>query len=214
MTNLCKYIKYIEILLTKTIKRCIIITIPVRLWNKNITLGGQSLMNLVEQKLSALPIGSPIRFTQSNGQIIEGVLSENDKTSTLEIIVTAKVTLMYSQIAGIEESNAFGKNVIPVQVSDTAIVSSTGESLKANEIITEEEKKNESEIKSDIKFTCTKNELKSAFKPMDNSIKTKFSPILNKALSAIDNHDESKFEECINALWNIINDNGYEIILK
>lgn len=61
MTNLYKYIKYIEILLTKTIKRCIIITIPVRLWNKNITLGGQSLMNLVEQKLSALPIGSPIR---------------------------------------------------------------------------------------------------------------------------------------------------------
>lgn len=167
-------------------------------------------MNLVEQKLSALPIGSPIRFTQSNGQIIEGVLSENDKASTLEIIVTAKVTLMYSQIAGIEESNAFGKNVIPVQVSDTAIVSSTSESLKANEIITEEEKKNESEIKSDIKFTCTKNELKSAFKPMDNSIKTKFSPILNKALGAIDNHDESKFEECVNASWNIIKDNEYE----
>lgn len=95
MTNLYKYI---EILLTKTIKRCIIITIPVRLWNKNITLGRQSLMNLVEQKLSALPIGSPIRFTQSNGQIIEGVLSENDKTSTLKIIVTAKVTLIYSQL--------------------------------------------------------------------------------------------------------------------
>lgn len=75
-------------------------------------------MNLVEQKLSALPIGSPIRFTQTNGQIIEGVLSANDKTQALEVTITAKVTLMYSQISGIEENNALGKGIIPVSVSE------------------------------------------------------------------------------------------------
>ncbi|MBP3761777.1 MAG: hypothetical protein J6I55_09955 [Ruminococcus sp.] len=64
-------------------------------------------MNLVEKKLSAMPVGSPVRLIQANGQIIEGVLSENDKTTALEVTVTAKVTLMYSQITGIEENNAF-----------------------------------------------------------------------------------------------------------
>lgn len=167
-------------------------------------------MNLVEQKLSAMSVGSPIRLTQSNGQIIEGVLSKNDKTMALEVTVTAKITLMYSQITGIEENNAFGIGSIPVQPAMTNVVNPTNAAMKADETSAKEEKKTEPERKTDIKFICTEYDLKTSFGLMETNAKNKFSSILNKITSAIKNHDKSKFTESAKLAWNIIEDTEYE----
>ena len=164
-------------------------------------------MNLVEQKLSALPVGSPIRLTQSNGQIIEGVLSGNDKTAALEVTVTAKVTLMYSQITGIEENNAFGLSVIPVAVSASGI---TQPADPVVDTTVKGEKESNPETQADIKFSCTDYDLKESFKTMEKNAKNKLNPVLNKAVGAIKAHDEAKFKECAGLSWNIIEENEYE----
>ncbi len=165
-------------------------------------------MNLVEKKLSAMPVGSPVRLIQANGQIIEGVLSENDKTTALEVTVTAKVTLMYSQITGIEENNAFGANIAPVSVS--AGITTQPADLTPTVTDTAVKKQKETKTKSDIKLTCTEYDLKSSFKMMEKDAKSKLNPILNKVAGAIKAHDESKFKECANLSWDIIKANGYE----
>ena len=166
-------------------------------------------MNLVEQKLSALSIGEPVRLTQTNGQIIEGVLSANDKTEALEVIVTAKVTLMYSQITGIEQNNAFGIGNIPVQ-SVTTIIRPDNPALEKAETPTKKEKQAKSESQIDIRFICTEHDLRNAFTAMRTEARNKFSSVLNKVTSAIKNHDKSKFKESVEAAWDIIGGTEYE----
>lgn len=165
-------------------------------------------MNLVEKKLSSMSIGSPVRLTQLNGQIIEGILSDNDKTTSIEVTVTAKVTLMYSQITGIEENNAFKKSSILAKsfVADaeqpSIITIKKDESTSKKETLLEK--------KDGIKFNCTEYDLRSSFKMMEKDAKNKFNPILNKIVSATKAHDESKVNECVALSWDIIEKNEYE----
>lgn len=167
-------------------------------------------MNLIEQKLTSLAVGSPVRLTQSNGQIIEGVISKNDRTTALEVTVTAKVTMMYSQIAGIEENSAFGISAVPIQTAmDKAFPLVKAEGKKDDEEL-KKGKKTQPEIKTNIKFTCTEYDLKNSFGRMTTNAKNEFSSILNKVTSAIKNHDKSKFSESVGLAWNIIEDNEYE----
>ena len=165
-------------------------------------------MNLVEKKLSSMSIGSPVRLTQLNGQIIEGILSDNDKTTSIEVTVTAKVTLMYSQITGIEENNAFKKSSILAKsfVADaeqpSIITIKKDESTSKKDTLLEK--------KDGIKFNCTEYDLRSSFKMMEKDAKNKFNPILNKIVSATKAHDESKVNECVALSWDIIEKNEYE----
>ena len=165
-------------------------------------------MNLVEKKLSSMSIGSPVRLTQLNGQIIEGILSDNDKTTSIEVTVTAKVTLIYSQITGIEENNAFKKSSILAKsfVADaeqpSIITIKKDESTSKKDTLLEK--------KDGIKFNCTEYDLRSSFKMMEKDAKNKFNPILNKIVSATKAHDESKVNECVALSWDIIEKNEYE----
>lgn len=166
-------------------------------------------MNFVEQKLSSMSVGSPVRLTQLNGQIIEGILSGNDKTTALEVTVTAKVTLMYSQVTGIEENNAFGMgvNLVPESTGD---VIQPVDSMAIKFDTTKREKEAKPETQTDIKLNCTEYDLRSSFKMMEKDAKNKLNPILSKIVSAIKAHDELKIKECADFSWNIMEDNGYE----
>lgn len=42
-------------------------------------------MSLLDQKLAALPIGSHVRLVHRSGQIIEGVVMENDGKDALSV---------------------------------------------------------------------------------------------------------------------------------
>ena len=60
-------------------------------------------MSLLDQKLAALPIGSHVRFVHRSGQIIEGVVMENDGKDALSVQITSTATLRYDQIGILEE---------------------------------------------------------------------------------------------------------------
>ena len=52
-------------------------------------------MSLLDQKLAALPIGSHVRFVHRSGQIIEGIVMENDGKDALSVQITSTATLRF-----------------------------------------------------------------------------------------------------------------------
>ena len=50
-------------------------------------------MSLLDQKLAALPIGSHVRFVHRSGQIIEGIVMENDGKDALSVQITSTAAL-------------------------------------------------------------------------------------------------------------------------
>ena len=65
-------------------------------------------MSLLDQKLAALPIGSHVRFVHRSGQIIEGIVMENDGKDALSVQITSTATLRYDQIGILEECTQAG----------------------------------------------------------------------------------------------------------
>ena len=65
-------------------------------------------MSLLDQKLAALPIGSHVRLVHKSGQIIEGVVMENDGKDALSVQITSTATLRYDQIGILEECTQAG----------------------------------------------------------------------------------------------------------
>ncbi len=160
-------------------------------------------MNIFEQKLSELKAGTPVRFTQSNGQVIDGIISENDGNNSLSVQISSTVTLRYSQIAGIEINNAFN-NIVP-QVPVAGTVSSVTPQIMEQVSQKETEKKQ-------ISISCTEDELKTAFKAMDSDIRKVLTPVLGKLQSAMKSHDSSKFTEAVDLNWKLMEEHEYENI--
>lgn len=147
-------------------------------------------MSILDRKLSAMPVGVPVRFTQANGQIIEGVISENDGSEALSVQISTIVTLKYSQITGIEESNAFGKsNFIPQPIPQSAPVP-------------------DHEI--EITVSCTEDDIRTAFNAMDKDVRKTFTSVWNKIQSAMKSHDYSKITEAVDSCWDIMETEGFE----
>lgn len=155
-------------------------------------------MDIFEKKLSGIQIGSTVRLTQANGQVIEGIVTENDKTSTLSVTITANITLRYSQIAGIEHNNAIGASIPPI------------ENIKSETKIAETSVKEEKQ--PSIKVPCSDFDIKSAFKAMNNEAKKRLNAVANKVTSASKSHDSAKMAEAIDTCWNIMEEYGYENI--
>ena len=129
-------------------------------------------MNILDRKLSAMPGGVPVRFTQMNGQIIEGILVDNDGSEALSIQVSKIVTMRYSQITGIEESNSLGAVLQPVKVIPDTVSNSKEET-----------------VKKEIYVSCTEDNVKNAYKEMSKDAKKVLASVLNKVQSAIKSHD-------------------------
>ena len=111
-------------------------------------------MSKFEEKLSGLRVGTPIRFTQNNGQIIEGVIAENDGESMISIAITANITLRYSQIVSFESNNAFNiTSIIHQQTSEETIAPPVENKEEETATILEPESKKEK--KRNIKLPCS-----------------------------------------------------------
>jgi len=145
-------------------------------------------MSIFEQKLSAIPVGKSVRFTQTNGQIIEGVLTENDGSEALSVQISKVVTIRYSQIAGIEENNISGSFAKPMPASDD---------IKKT-------------AKKKIAVSCTEDDITNSFKAMDKDVRKIFTPVLSKIQSAMKSHDYSKVTEAVDLCWKLMKSNGFE----
>ncbi|MDE6679374.1 MAG: hypothetical protein K2K02_10080, partial [Ruminococcus sp.] len=150
-------------------------------------------MNILDRKLSAMPVGVSVRFTQLNGQIIEGILVDNDGNEALSIQVSKIVTMRYSQITGIEESNSLGAVLQPVKVIPDTVSNSKEET-----------------VKKEIYVSCTEDNVKNAYKEMSKDAKKVLASVLNKVQSAIKSHDNSKLTEAVDLSWKLMQINGFE----
>ena len=65
-------------------------------------------MSLLTNKLSALSPGSHVRFTHVSGQVVEGVVAENDGKESISIQITSLATLRYDQISMMDECQQIG----------------------------------------------------------------------------------------------------------
>lgn len=65
-------------------------------------------MDLFRQKFDSLTPGTPVRLTLVNGQTIEGIVSQKDDDSALEIAVTEKVLVRYDHIVSFSENGISG----------------------------------------------------------------------------------------------------------
>ncbi len=150
-------------------------------------------MSILDRKLSAMPVGVPVRFTQLNGQIIEGILVDNDGSEALSIQVSKIVTMRYSQITGIEESNSLGAVLQPVKVTPDTV-----SNIK------------EETVKKEIYVSCTEDDVKNAYKEMSKDAKKVLASVLNKIQSAMKSHDNSKLTEAVDLSWKLMQINGFE----
>ncbi len=161
-------------------------------------------MNIINRKLSELQIGKPVHLTQTNGQIIEGILTENDKSESLSVQIVTTVTLRYSNIAGIEENNTFNSiTVLPASIPQLDVPQN--EEIHMEKVF--------AEAKTDDIYSCTEKDVRKAFDEMDSDSKKTMNPILNKIISGLKNHEDAKIEEaaalCQKKAYDIDNQKGY-----
>ncbi|MGN0683491.1 MAG: tetratricopeptide repeat protein, partial [Oscillospiraceae bacterium] len=152
-------------------------------------------MNLIEQKLSAMQVGTPVRFTTENGQVIEGVVAENDGAEALSVQISSIATIRYSQISAIEI------NSDAVSAPITAPVSSAP--ISAPKAPPESDKR-------EILMSCSEYDVRNAFKKMDGDSRKILNPVLSKIQSAIKSHESDKLKDAAELCWNLMQDNGLE----
>ncbi len=145
-------------------------------------------MSLLDKKLSELQPGCHVRFTNLAGQVIEGTVAENDGKEAISVKVTSLATIRYDQIGMVDEygqAPLSDKEVAPVDDPEPLPV----------------------EIK---KLSGDKESVSRAYKAMEFSEKKAFEQAYNKFQSYLQSHDESKFEEAIQLIWDIIKDNEWD----
>ena len=152
-------------------------------------------MNLIEKKLSALKTGERVRFTQKNGQMIDGIVSENDGKETLSVQITSLATLKYEQIAMIEEN--FGNMIQPIinTIAEPMISAQPEESTKEVEI---------------GKVTCTKEIVAETFKAMNPEERKALTSSHDKCQSFFKSHEVTKCQEAAELIWDIMLKNEWD----
>lgn len=170
-------------------------------------------MSLLDKKLSALLPGSRVRFTNLSGQVIEGIIAENDGKESLSVQVTSMATIRYDQIGMVDE---YGQHTIVMQepsLADNTVAVSVSAPAKATEPaaepkpLTTEVKPLTIEIKQ---LKGDKESVSRAYKAMEPHEKKAFEQPYNKFQSYLQSHDETKYDEAINLIWDIIEDNEWD----
>lgn len=170
-------------------------------------------MSLLDKKLSALLPGSRVRFTNLSGQVIEGIIAENDGKESLSVRVTSMATIRYDQIGMVDE---YGQHTIVMQepsLADNTVAVSVSAPAKATEPaaepkpLTTEVKPLTIEIKQ---LKGDKESVSRAYKAMEPHEKKAFEQPYNKFQSYLQSHDETKYDEAINLIWDIIEDNEWD----
>ncbi len=149
-------------------------------------------MSLLSNKLSALSPGSHVRFTHVSGQMIEGVVVENDGEESLSIQITSLTTLRYDQIGMMEEGQQTG-TIVETPVME--IVPAVTEMQTSVDV---------------LKLFCDKEAVSQAFKAMESDEKKELNQAFGKFQSFFSSHDNSKCEEAIQMVWDIIDENSWD----
>ena len=156
-------------------------------------------MSLLDKKLSALLPGSRVRFTNLSGQVIEGIIAENDGKESLSVQVTSMATIRYDQIGMVDE---YGQHTIVMQEpSSVSAPVKVTEPAAEPKPLTTEVKPLTIEIKQ---LKGDKESVSRAYKAMEPHEKKAFEQPYNKFQSYLQSHDETKYDEAINLIWDII----------
>lgn len=145
-------------------------------------------MGLLNNKLSALQPGSHVQITNLLGQVMDGIVAENDGKESISIQVTTLATLRYDQIGMIQEG------VQPASIQQVLLPDNSSnqisESDKDTVVVT--------------RIFCDKDSISKAYKAMKADEKRAFAPAYSKFQSYLKSHEEPKYDEAVNLIWNII----------
>ena len=170
-------------------------------------------MSLLKNKLSALQPGAKVRLTQTNGQIAEGIIEENDGVESLSIRIETFSVFNYTQIGALEEMT-FAKNAIlpitPVQeVKDTEKDEGVGQSnnLKPDpDPILIEKKENSADY---VQSLCCKEAILQSFKGITGRSKKLLQPAHDKVQSFLKSNERAKGEEALDLIWALMKKNDW-----
>ncbi len=157
-------------------------------------------MSILKSELSELKVGTRVKFTQVNGQILEGVISKNDGTESLSVQISATAILKYEQITGLELS--MNNAVIPVSYPDNEPKISTQENITENE--------NDDDNNDEMLLSFDETTLSNAFKSMESNERKELAQSLNKCQTALKNHEKGKINEALNLAWSVIEENEWD----
>ncbi len=160
---------------------------------------------MLNKKLSALQPGSYVRFINLSGQVIEGIVTENDKEESLSVQITSLATIRYDQIGMLDK---YGQSTIVTQdPSLTNNIVPVPAPPKENEPaaeptpLTVEIKHSAVEIKQLKGDTSA---LKQAYRALESDEKKAFTQPYDKFQSYLKSHEETKYNETINLIWDAI----------
>ncbi len=145
-------------------------------------------MSLITDNLSRIKPGSHVRFTHISGQIIDGIVIENDGRESLSVQITLNSIIRYDQVGMID---IYGEvqPVKPEPAVEPAI---------------------EPAVVQITKIACDKDAISRAFKAIEPNEKKLLNSALSKFQSGIKDHDNAKCKEAINIITGTIKAKSWE----
>lgn len=161
-------------------------------------------MNIIENRLTSLEKGTRVRIIPTNGNVIEGVVTENDKSESLCISICSEAILKYSGILGVEIIGQEKTETIPIPTQTYAAVKQT----EPVQPVEEDEKNVKS---SDIEeFNAAISELEDSFKQLTLEQRNALQPYLSKCRDAVKNNNSEKLKAALKESWQTISDNDWD----
>ena len=164
-------------------------------------------MSLLDQKLAALPIGSHVRLVHRSGQIIEGVVMENDGKDALSVQITSTATLRYDQIGILEECTQAGIPQ-PKPAADPVLQAAPVQPAAVPAPAAPKQKPVSGF--ENMQIPCDKEAVTQAFKAMESQEKKALTTGYNKYVNYLQSHETSKCQEAVQLAWNVIKENEWD----
>lgn len=164
-------------------------------------------MSLLDQKLAALPIGSHVRLVHKSGQIIEGVVMENDGKDALSVQITSTATLRYDQIGILEECTQAGIPQ-PKPAADPVLQAAPVQPAAVPAPAAPKQKPVSGF--ENMQIPCDKEAVTQAFKAMESQEKKALTTGYNKYVNYLQSHETSKCQEAVQLAWNVIEENEWD----
>lgn len=164
-------------------------------------------MSLLDQKLAALPIGSHVRLVHRSGQIIEGIVMENDGKDALSVQITSTATLRYDQIGILEECTQAGMPQ-PKPAADPVLQAAPVQPAAVPAPAAPKQKPVSGF--ENMQIPCDKEAVTQAFKAMESQEKKALTTGYNKYQNYLQSHETSKCQEAAQLAWNVIKENEWD----
>ena len=165
-----------------------------RIW-KYSSGNADSLMN---KRLAQLNPGDHVCMTHASGQIVEGIVTDNDGKNSLSVQITSHITMRYDQISFLSLVNpsATGLSVAQVIQKDDSSAGGTPEETP--------------QMVEERKVECNRESVSRAFKALENDEKKCLTQANNKLQSYFQSHDQSKCDEAISLIWHAIREHNWD----